>query len=124
MILHGSDESVHGPAGPSAIDRSVLGEWLEGDDAAINGLLAVFRESIHTEHGLLRALLERNDMAECARTAHRLRGAAMTMGAKRLGDAAAALDAAAQTGNRDACATGMAELEEELRRMDAEVPSS
>ena len=122
MTDKGSGEPRAEPMDARAIDRAVLGEWLGDDNIGINSLLTVFQGSIHTEFASLRTLLEGEDMVEFARTAHRLQGAAMAMGARVLGETAAILDAAAQAGYKDQCAKGMAGLEREIHRMDAEIP--
>ncbi len=109
------------PSAP-AIDRAVLGEWLAGDDAAINELLVVFSDSVRAEQLRLHEALALGDLGECANAAHRLRGAALAMGARALADAAGAVYAATRAGDlvdRDA---GLPELETQVRLMLAEVP--
>jgi HPt (histidine-containing phosphotransfer) domain-containing protein len=82
--------------GAPAIDRSVLGEWLADDDAAIDELLAVFRDSIRAEQTRMSEVLALGDLAEFANAAHRLRGAALSMGARMLAETAGNLYAAAR----------------------------
>lgn len=123
MSLGGPSVPSRGNPGAPAIDRSVLGEWLADDDAAINELLFVFRDSIRAEQAKLLESLAAGDLMEFANAAHRLRGAALSMGARALAEAAGALYAAARAGNAAGCAGGMAELETEVGRMAAEVPS-
>jgi HPt (histidine-containing phosphotransfer) domain-containing protein len=113
-------DAIHGPV----IDRSVLGEWFGGDAAAVNELLIVFRDSALTEHARMAEALVRDDLAEYARAAHRLRGVALSMGAHLLATVAAALDAAAKANDRATCWSGMARLEAQIERMVAEVPGS
>jgi HPt (histidine-containing phosphotransfer) domain-containing protein len=110
--------------GIPAIDRSVLGEWLAGDDAAIDELLIVFRDSIRAEQVRMSETLIAGDLDEYASAAHRLRGAALSMGARALADAVGTLYATARTGNDAACRDGQAMLETHVRRMLAEVPSA
>lgn len=112
----------HGVHGPSAIDRSVLGEWLAGDDTAINELLVVFRDSISADLALMRDLLARGDFEQYASAAHRLRGAALSMGARALADFTGLLFTAARAQDATACANGMRELEAHIERMMAEIP--
>ena len=116
-----------GPAGPTAhgrtaIDRSVLGEWLADDDTAINELLAVFRDSVCAEQIRLVEALSAGDLDEFANTAHRLRGAAMSMGALALANAAGSLYTAARTRDEAACIGGMPVLEAQIGLMVAEIP--
>jgi two-component system sensor histidine kinase/response regulator len=113
----------HTSGGTRAIDRSVLGEWLAGDDHAINAMLVIFRDSALAEHLQMRDALVRNDLSELVMAAHRLRGGALSMGARTLAQAAAKVETAAR--NRDAalCAGGMPEVEVQLDLMVAEVPA-
>jgi HPt (histidine-containing phosphotransfer) domain-containing protein len=105
------------------IDRSVLGEWLAGDDIAIDELLAVFRDSVRAEQTRMNEMLALGNLREYASAAHRLRGAALAMGARALADTAGTLYAAARTGDAKACADGMAELAVRIRLMAAEIPA-
>ena len=108
-------------SGLPAIDRAVLGEWLDGDDAAINELLAVFRDSICAEQVRMRETQAAGDLVEYAAAAHRLRGAALSMGARGLADVAATLYAAAKAQDRAVCQDGLSILETHVRLMLAEV---
>ena len=110
-------------AGSPAIDRTVLGEWLDGDDAAINGLLALFCDSICAEAVRLRELLEADELNEFAGAAHRLRGAALSMGARALADLAGVLFTAALAKDRNACIHGMSALATQVQLVAAEVPA-
>lgn len=111
MIFHGSGEPARPDALSLAIDRSVLGEWVDGDEDAIDAMLAIFSESVRLEQGGMRGALERNDIGQYRHCAHRLRGAALAMGAKALGGKAAALETAARAGDFALCVSGMSELE-------------
>jgi HPt (histidine-containing phosphotransfer) domain-containing protein len=105
-----------------AIDRSVLGEWLGDDDAGINALLLIFRDSVCAEQDHLKEALTRDDLTDYAKTAHRLKGAALAMGARGLADIAGALNDAAKGGDATSCAIGMTALDIQVRLMAAEVP--
>jgi len=105
-----------------AIDRSVLGEWLAGDNDAINELLAVFRDSVRAEQVRMRDSLASGDLDEYRNAAHRLRGAALSMGARALANAAGTLEASGRARDADACALGMPELDTQVELMVAEVP--
>jgi HPt (histidine-containing phosphotransfer) domain-containing protein len=105
-----------------AIDRSVLGEWLADDDAAIDELLAVFRDSICAEFVKMRELLAVGRLDEYADAAHRLRGAALSMGARALAEFVGLLFTAARAEDGTACANGMAILETHVQLVVAEVP--
>src|ERR1700733_1404923 len=90
-----------------AIDRAVLGDWLNGDDAAIDALLGVFLDSICGEAARMRDLLALDELEQFASAAHRLRGAALSMGARTLADFVGTLFTAARTKDRNACVNGM-----------------
>ena len=107
----------------SAIDRTVLGEWLDGDDPAINGLLALFYESICAEAVRLHELLATRELNEFANAAHRLRGAALSMGARGLADVAGVLFTAALAKDRNACVNGMPALTTHIQLVEAEIPT-
>jgi HPt (histidine-containing phosphotransfer) domain-containing protein len=113
----------HGIGGNPAIDRSVLGEWLAGDDAAINELLAVFRDSVLADLARMRELLTLANLDEFADATHRLRGAALSMGAHALADFTALLLTAAKARDGTTCATGMPALEAHIQLVAAEVPA-
>ena len=119
------DESAARPPEPVrelAIDRSILGEWLGDDEAAVDLLLAEFRDSIHAEYAIMIAALGRGDMSEYGQAVHRLRGAALSMGANPLARAAAVLDIAARAKDPHGCREGISELETRLREMVEHVP--
>jgi HPt (histidine-containing phosphotransfer) domain-containing protein len=122
-LTAGGFVSPHGsPHGIPAIDRSVLGEWLAGDEAAIDELLAVFRESIFAEQERMREALAHDALGEYAGAAHRLRGAALSMGAHALAKVAGTLNAAAQALDETACRDGLSVLETHVCLMAAEIP--
>lgn len=102
----------------------VLGEWLDGDDAAINELLAVFRDSVFAEQAKMRDALVPGGLPEYASAAHRLRGAALSMGARALAEVAGTLSAAAIAQNDDACRVGLSLLETHIRLVANEIPGA
>src|SRR5579864_3408371 len=106
-----------------AIDRAVLGEWLDGDADAIDELLVLFHESICTELVCMRDLLAQDELVQFANAAHRLRGAALSMGARALADFAGRLFTAAQAKDRNACIDGMPMLATHVQLVEAELPA-
>ncbi|MSP02933.1 MAG: Hpt domain-containing protein [Acetobacteraceae bacterium] len=107
-----------------AIDRSVLREWFGNDDDGIDTLLAEFRDSTYAEHTKMLAALAAGDIAEYGQAVHRLRGAALSVGANGLARAAAVLDTAARAKDIATCRSGMPALEVQLGQMAADVPAS
>jgi hypothetical protein len=121
------DQSVSGTSGASrgtsAVDRSVLGEWLAGDDAAIDELLAVFRDSVIAEQSRMREALQVGALEEYATASHRLRGAALSMGARVLAEVAGTLSAAGRAQDEAACRNGLSVLETHVCLVAAEIPA-
>ena len=92
------------PAGVgAAIDRSVLAAWLGDDRAGIGALLNKFRDSAIESEQAIEAAWRAADLAGLAAAAHRLKGAAQSVGAVRLGGAADGLEQAGKAGDRDGC---------------------
>jgi HPt (histidine-containing phosphotransfer) domain-containing protein len=116
--------SRRGVSDSPTIDRAVLGEWLEGDDNAINALLVLFYESICAEVRCMRDLLAQEELVQFASAAHRMRGAAVSMGARALADVAGLLFTAALAKDRRACVDGMPILATHVQLVEAEVPGS
>jgi HPt (histidine-containing phosphotransfer) domain-containing protein len=114
-----------------AIDRSVLGEWVAGEESAIDAMLVIFRDNAVAELTTMRAMLAQGGtqggagagLTEFSRAAHRLRGAALSMGARSLARVAGELEAASHAGKGTWCERGMFELEIQMTLMQAEVPA-
>ncbi len=102
----------------------MLGEWLPGDNAAIDELLAVFRDSIRAELTRMGDLLAEGQLVEFASAAHRLHGAALSMGARPLAEFVRLLFNAARANDRTACMEGIPLLAKHVLVMEAEVPTS
>jgi len=122
MTLGPSGPPGRGAGGGPAIDRSVLGEWLAGDDDAINELLGVFRDSVCAEQGIMRDALAAGDLTEFANACPRLRGAALSMGARALAEVSGTLYSAAKAQDAGKCASEMTELGRHIAQVVAEVP--
>src|SRR5262249_58714755 len=84
-----------------AIDRNVLSAWLGDDHAAIDSLLKRVRETVSQADLEIIAASRAGKLATVAAAAHRLKGAAQTVGANGLGGVAAALEQAGKAGHRE-----------------------
>ncbi|MGD0431342.1 MAG: Hpt domain-containing protein [Acetobacteraceae bacterium] len=122
MTVGAFASSGPGARGIPAIDRSVLGEWLAGDDTAIDELLAVFRDSVFAEQERMQDALGLGDLNAYADAAHRLRGAALSMGARALAEVSGTLTAAAQARDETACRNGLSVLGTHVCLVAAEIP--
>jgi PAS domain S-box-containing protein len=109
------------PKPPSAIDRDVLAAWLGDDDGAINSLLSKFRDTAVAAEREIGAASRSGDLPTLAAAAHKLKGAAQTVGAAGVGTAAATLEQAGKAGDRTRCREGLGPLASELRRALADI---
>jgi len=104
-----------------AIDRAVLDPWLQGDETARRDLLAKFSGSATESRHDIETAMAAGDLAALAAAAHRLKGSALAVGARALGDAAQTLERAAKAGDRATCQDGLGPLAVEVQRAQAEI---
>jgi len=109
-------ETPGAPDSEAPLDADVLAsyrdEGAEDPNETVRTLVGIFLADSSALAGRLRAAVAASDAAELARAAHALKGCAMAVGARPL----AALSAKLESG-RDADASGVARLEEEIERV-------
>ena len=113
--------SMRGDDQQGPIDRVVLGTWLGDNQTDIDALLAKFRDSAVESERAIEATWLAGNLAGVAAAAHRLKGAALAVGAIALGRAAAALEEAGKTGDPVACQEALPPVAAELRRSVAAI---
>jgi HPt (histidine-containing phosphotransfer) domain-containing protein len=110
--------------GADVLDRAVLSRWSGGDAAFERDLLDTFEGELEQSERDIDAALRAGDLARVAQAAHRLKGSALQIGAKRAGAAALALEEAGKAGDRQRCQDARGLLAVELRRLTRVVQSA
>jgi CheY-like chemotaxis protein/HPt (histidine-containing phosphotransfer) domain-containing protein len=105
----------------SAIDESTLRAWLGDDPDAVAELLQDFLRDARVAERDIGVSLSTGNLPALAATAHRLKGSALAIGARRLAEVATALEQAGRTGDRAGCQDGLGALAGELRRVAGEI---
>ncbi|HTR85071.1 MAG TPA: ATP-binding protein, partial [Reyranella sp.] len=104
-----------------AIDHSVLDPWVKSDEASRQSLLRRFALTLVESRREIEEAMEAGDLATLAVSAHRMRGAAMAVGARALAAAAANVEKAAKAGDRAGCQDGLGPLVVETQRAQVEI---
>lgn len=95
-----------------------------GDQELIEEIVAVFRDDVPPRLDEIDAAMGAGDIAEVARVAHSLKGAAGSLGAERLEALALLLEDAAKGGNASVCGAVQPQLRDALgallTRLDSE----
>jgi len=113
---------LRGDAGAKpAIDRSVLDPWIADDEAARRDLLRKFSTTAGESRRDIEAAMTAGDLPALAAAAHRLKGSALAVGARALGEAAGTLERTAKAGDRAACQDSLGPLAVEVQRAQAEI---
>jgi signal transduction histidine kinase/DNA-binding NarL/FixJ family response regulator len=111
-----AEASPTGPAPATApIDSTVLGAWLGSDAEAIAALLRKFARAAAEAESEIRTAVSNGDLAAAAAAAHKLNGAARTVGANGVARAAAGIERAGKAGDKAGCSDTLGPLADELR---------
>jgi len=92
-------------------------DYVGGDDVLLRQLLAVFLEECPRWHAELDHYLAAGNTDGIRRTAHKLKGALLNLGAAEAGAAALRIEALCRTGTLDGVETMVATLRSELDRV-------
>jgi CheY-like chemotaxis protein/HPt (histidine-containing phosphotransfer) domain-containing protein len=103
------------------IDRSVLGAWLGDDAAAVTSLLQKFARTAREAEAQIGAAVSSGNLATAAAAAHKLNGAARSVGAIGVAGASAAIEHASKAGDRTACREALGPLASELGHVLIEI---
>ena len=99
----------------------MLDPWIADDEAARRDLLRKFSATAVESRRDIEAAMTAGDLPALAAAAHRLKGSALAVGARALGDAAGTLERTAKAGDRAACQDSLGPLAVEVQRAQAEI---
>ncbi len=109
---------VEAPREPLATDFGALNDMAQGDQALQRELLDEFRKTNADDLRAAARAVQAVSISEVRRAAHRIKGAARTVGSARLAEAALLLEQAAQAGDWQRIADAWPPLREECERLD------
>lgn len=107
--------------GSPILDRSTLSAWMGDDHRAIRALLDKFLTTAHEVRDDIERAVAAGDLASVAAAAHKLKGAALVVGAHRVADVALKLETAGMAVDRAGCQDALGPLATETRLVASEI---
>jgi signal transduction histidine kinase/DNA-binding response OmpR family regulator len=107
--------------GSPILDRSTLSAWMGDDHAAIRALLDKFLVTARDVRDDVERAMASGDLASVAAAAHKLKGAALAVGARRVADVALTLETAGKAADRAGCEDALGPLANETRLVAGEI---
>lgn len=104
---------------PAAFDLAALRDWFGEDVGAIRAILDEFIATARVAVEQVAAAAAVSDFPGMTAAAHRVRGAALTVGARPIGNLSARVEEAARAGDAAACREAHKLLVVELQRAEA-----
>jgi len=124
---HGSNERAPGraerKAATSPLDRTILSEVSSGDEAMEREILSEFRRANRQDVASLEKVLAARDLSRIAGAAHRIKGAARSVGATPLAEVCGRIEDAARAGDAATVAACEDEWRAEDQRLEAHLDS-
>lgn len=121
MMQENTVKNQSARAGIAALDRELGLEQYEGDESIYEDILHNFAKNNRGTYNRLVDEMNQNDMKRAHRTAHSLRGAAGTIGAVRLADAAYVVENALMLMQEKKCESlDQSILDEQIRLLEQE----
>jgi signal transduction histidine kinase/HPt (histidine-containing phosphotransfer) domain-containing protein/ActR/RegA family two-component response regulator len=109
------------PHASPILDRSTLSAWLGDDHKAIRSLFDKFLATARETRDDIERAMAAGDLASVAAAAHKLKGAALAVGARRVADVASRLETAGKTADRAGCEDALGPLASETRLVADEI---
>jgi HPt (histidine-containing phosphotransfer) domain-containing protein len=100
----------------ASYDRAALRGWLGDDESTIRSVLAEFVANARADARDLAAALNTGDMRAAGAAVHKLKGGALSIGARRLQRLTVALEVATRRGDDSACRSMLGSLASELEQ--------
>jgi CheY-like chemotaxis protein len=119
--LVGDSSSAADSRAVSTVDPAALLARMEGDQALLAEVVAIFHAEAPRMLADLRRAIDEGDAAGLQRVAHSFKGAVAIFGAERASDAAQALESLGRNGSVSGAADALAALEQQMTALSNEL---